>query len=139
MPAEEIGQIPVQATLVGGLRLIEAGDEAVAPGDEVLRMARRAGTQGVQFGRRRQQRVGKACVAVELLVEQALAHAAGGDGELARTSDPDDLFQHHGPVSEEGTARFGDALHILQQGRVARGGLAVDVGLGDEAAAEQLL
>ena len=83
-----------------------------------LGMARRAGAQGVQFGRRRQQRVGEARVAVELLVEQALAHAAGRDRELARAPDPDDLLQHHRAVGQQRAARLGHALDVLQQGRV---------------------
>ena len=107
-----------QAALVGGLRSVEARDEAVAPGDEVAGMARRAGAQVIQFGGRREQRIGQPRVAIQLLVEQALADPGGRDREFARASDADDLLQHHGAVGEQRAARLRHALHVLEQGRV---------------------
>ena len=55
---------------------------------------------------------------VELLVEQAFAHAEGRDRDLARLPEPDDLLQHDRAVGEQRAARLGDALDVLQRLRV---------------------
>ena len=57
-------------------------------------------------------------VGVEVAVEEAFAHAEGGNRDLAWPTEADDLAEHDRAVGEERQARLGDDLNVLQGLRV---------------------